>query len=79
MSTDDAVDDAMRAISAVPDPGNARNTALRKYEVPLEVGLAAVFRAVLAARDELGVVGFTVSQATLEDVFLSFAKEQACD
>lgn len=38
--------------------------------------LAHIFTTILGMQEELGIVDFSVSQATLEDVFLQFADHQ---
>jgi hypothetical protein len=44
--------------------------------LPAPTSLASIFGAVEAAKEELGIVEYSVSQSTLEQVFISIAKEQ---
>jgi hypothetical protein len=47
------------------------------YRLPSQgMSLAAVFRRLEAAREELGIEDYGVSEATLEQIFLTFAKQQ---
>jgi ATP-binding cassette subfamily A (ABC1) protein 3 len=47
------------------------------YRLPSQgMSLAAVFRRLEAARDAFGIEDYGVSQATLEQIFLTFAKQQ---
>ena len=39
--------------------------------------LSHIFRTIEEARDRLSIVDYTISQTSLEQVFLSFAKDQA--
>eukprot|EP00898_Chlorokybus_atmophyticus_P008904 jgi/Chlat1/9014/Chrsp94S08294 len=51
-----------------------------KYQLPMKnLSLAAVFRAVESNRVALGISDYAVSQSSLEQVFISFAKQQTDD
>ena len=51
---------------------------MKRYEIPSEDSdLATIFETVQGAAEELGIVDFSVSQTTLEDVFLKFARLQS--
>jgi len=54
-----------------------RHAGYMKFEVPSSrLRLAAAFDELEAARGELGVLNYSISQTTLEQVFLSFVKKQ---
>jgi ABC-type multidrug transport system ATPase subunit len=78
----DALTAAVLALSPgaeLEDGASAAVLSLRKYRVPrADVSLGDVFAAMQEARAAGvgGLVDFSVSQTTLEDVFISFAKKQ---
>ena len=52
-------------------------TVVKRYEVPADdADLATIFELLNSKADELGIVDFSVTQTTLEDVFLKFARMQ---
>lgn len=65
----------MKSLS--PDAANLTPGAktVQRYAIP-DASLSAIFSALLAHQAALGVEDFSVSQTTLEDVFLEFAKQQ---
>ena len=49
-----------------------------RFVVPrADVGIGPLFRALVESRAGLGIEDFSVSQSTLEDVFLFFARQQS--
>ena len=70
----DAVDDLIRSVSPnmTTEP---TGLSVKKYEVPqTDTKMGAIFAAILGAQEKLGITDFSVSQTTLEDVFIRFAK-----
>ena len=70
---------AMSPGATLEDGAGAAALSLRKYRVPRgEVSLGDVFAAMQEARAKGvgGLVDFSVSQTSLEDIFISFAKKQ---
>ena len=58
----------------------ASATAVKRFEVPSnDADLAAVFELLNTRSEELSIVDFSVTQTTLEDVFLKFARLQSDD
>lgn len=53
------------------------STRAFRFEVPqADVGIGPLFKALVESRAGLGIEDFSVSQSTLEDVFLFFARQQ---
>ena len=72
--------DALRLLSASVTCEDSATRAFR-YEVPqVDVSIGGLFEAILAKQESLSIEDFSVSQATLEEVFLFFARQQtSCD
>jgi hypothetical protein len=51
-------------------------TMVKRYEIPSDATtLADIFELINANAEKRGIVDFSVSQTTLEDVFLKFARQ----
>jgi len=72
------VDDLIKSLSADTNPDDEEEGyVLRTYQVPLkDCKLTDIFAAILKHQKEYTIIDFTVSQATLEDVFIKFARIQ---
>ena len=79
MVVDRDIDGLMDSMS---DSGSVKSElsghTMKRYEIPgADSDLATIFETVEAKKGELGIVDFSVSQTSLEDVFIKFARLQS--
>ena len=55
---------------------NERHSGFLRLKLDAGVDLALAFSTLESSKDRLGVTDYSISQATLEQVFISFAKDQ---
>ena len=68
-------------MNSMSDSGSVKSEVsghtMKRYEIPgADSDLATIFETVEAKKGELGIVDFSVSQTSLEDVFIKFARLQ---
>ena len=81
MSSADAFGDIDGLMDSMSDSGSVKSElsghTMKRYEIPgADSDLATIFETVEAKKGELGIVDFSVSQTSLEDVFIKFARLQ---